>query len=237
EQACDTREHDERDRERRRILRPELLRDLLHRALAVRAALRSAAALRPAAALADRGRSAAVLLRREARGERGPDVVARAGVRLDVLGQVLERLLVTPDGIDVVDPAVVPIVDEGLPAWRGGGRRAGRHKKEHARGRAQKKEGSEDRRHPGRRSLRNARGGIGSKHWSSLGNSREGRLILLLSLCNGGWRPRAVLASAVDARPGGAPPVRRRRLAGRRALLRGRFLRRPALLDRRRRLR
>ena len=50
--------------------------------------------------------------------ERLLDVVARARVRVDVGRQVLERLAVAVDRVGAVDPAVVPVVDQRLPAGR-----------------------------------------------------------------------------------------------------------------------
>ena len=55
--------------------------------------------------------------------ERAEDVVVRARVRLHVRRQVLQRVRVAVERIGVVDPAVVPVVQQRLPArGRGGGR-------------------------------------------------------------------------------------------------------------------
>ena len=58
--------------------------------------------------------------------QRAQDVVVGARVRLHVGGQVLQRVLVAVHRIGLVDPAVVPVVQEQLPARcrRLGGRRA-----------------------------------------------------------------------------------------------------------------
>ena len=50
--------------------------------------------------------------------ERPLDVLARARVDLDVGRQVLDRVLVAGDRVDLVDPAVVPVVQQRLPARR-----------------------------------------------------------------------------------------------------------------------
>ena len=53
------------------------------------------------------------------------DVVARARVGLDVGRQVLQRVAVAVDRVRAVDPAVVPVVDQRLPAGRRALRRRG----------------------------------------------------------------------------------------------------------------
>ena len=80
---------------------------------------RSAARVRAVRAA---GAAAVRALRGDRRLERPVDVVAEARVLRDVLRHVLERRAVALHGIDAVDPAVVPVVDERLPAriLRGG---------------------------------------------------------------------------------------------------------------------
>ena len=67
-----------------------------------------------------------LLLLGDRRLQRAQDVVVGARVRLHVGGQVLQRVLVTVHRIGLVDPAVVPVVQEQLPARCRclGGRRA-----------------------------------------------------------------------------------------------------------------
>src|SRR5439155_17613146 len=72
-----------------------------------------------ALAAAGVGRRLLAELRRE---EGALDVGASVRVDLDVRRQVLDRVLVAVLRIDVVDPAVVPVVDQRLPAR---GRRRG----------------------------------------------------------------------------------------------------------------
>ena len=95
------------------------------RAGAAGAAARAAATGAGAAARAARrdGRVVAdrlvrLLLLRDRRLQRAQDVVVRARVGLHVGGQVLERVLVAMHRIGLVDPAVVPVVQEQLPARR-----------------------------------------------------------------------------------------------------------------------
>ena len=65
-----------------------------------------------------------LLLLRDRALQRAEDVVVRARVGLHVGRQVMQRVLVAVDGVGVVDPAVVPVVQERLPArGRGGGGR------------------------------------------------------------------------------------------------------------------
>ena len=85
---------------------------------------RSAARVRAVRAA---GAAAVRALRGDRRLERPVDVVAEARVLRDVLRHVLERRAVARHGIDAVDPSVVPVVDERLPAriLRGGRGRRG----------------------------------------------------------------------------------------------------------------
>ena len=67
-------------------------------------------------------RLAGLLLLRDRALQRAEDVVVRARVGLHVGRQVMQRVLVAVNGVGVVDPAVVPVVQEELPAGgRGGG--------------------------------------------------------------------------------------------------------------------
>ena len=101
------------------------------RAGAARAACRSRCRSRPPLALGGTGVLSLtglcrLLLLGDRRLQRAQDVVVGARVRLHVGRQVLERVLVAVHRIGLVDPAVVPVVQEQLPARCRclGGRRA-----------------------------------------------------------------------------------------------------------------
>src|SRR5262249_39256332 len=72
-----------------------------------------------------------LLLPRDRRLQRAVDVVRRARVDLDVGREVGDRLVVAVDRIDIADRAVVPVVQQQLPARRGrrGGRREDRERR------------------------------------------------------------------------------------------------------------
>jgi hypothetical protein len=61
--------------------------------------------------------------------QRSGEVGGQRGVLLRVLADVLPRLEVARDGVDLVDPPVIPVVDELLPARRRRGRGRGREEK------------------------------------------------------------------------------------------------------------
>ena len=79
----------------------------------------------PMTPVSSRLRAAVRALRGDRRLERPVDVVPEARVLRDVLRHVLECRAIARHGIDVVDPSVVPVVYERLPARVLRGARAG----------------------------------------------------------------------------------------------------------------
>ena len=107
------------------VFRPSRRRSCRHRRAGVaRPAARSTALRRDGRVVADR--LVLGLLLGDRRLQRAQDVVVRARVGLHVRREMLERLLVAVHRVGLVDPAVVPVVQQQLPARRCRLRGAGR---------------------------------------------------------------------------------------------------------------
>ena len=121
------------------------------------------------------------------REERPLEVLARGRVRVDVLGQVLDRGAVAARRVGAVDPAVVPVVDQPLPAGRGGVRLRCRD--------ARAERGGDENEQECQQASRSHNGAAGRSHrghlpCGSLPEPRESRVICLLGICKPDGRRR-----------------------------------------------